>query len=228
MMTLYSRATDARCHRVRFVLAEKALETRIVETDPARPPEDLIDLNPYQTVPTLVDRDLVVYEPGIICEYLDERFPHPSLASLDPAARAQARVALRRIEQDWYAVADALEPGAGVDRRERERARKMLAESVLASEPLFRARPWFLAEHFSQLDAAVAPILWRLPRWDIDCAAIASAAPAIERYAAKVFARPGFQRSLSEVERSMRGPSRRSTAALPAATAGAGRTPAGG
>lgn len=204
MMTLYSRAVDARCHRVRLVLAEKGLDVRIVETDPARPPEDLIDLNPYQTVPTLVDRDLVVYEPGIVCEYLDERFPHPSLASTDPAARAQARVALRRIEQDWYAVADALEPGTGIDRRERERARKMLTESILAAEPLFRVRPWFLSEQFSQLDAAVAPILWRLPRWEIDMAALGSAAPSVERYAAKVFARPAFLRSLSEAERAMR------------------------
>ena len=204
MMTLYSRADDARCHRVRIVLAEKGLEVRIVETDPGRPPEDLIDLNPYQTVPTLVDRDLVVYEPGIICEYLDERFPHPSLASTDPAVRAQTRVALRRIEQDWYAVADGLEPAAGSDRRERERARKMLAESILASEPLFRARPWFLSDQFSQLDAAVAPILWRLPRWDIDTAALGTAAPSIERYATKVYSRPAFPRSLSEAERGMR------------------------
>jgi RNA polymerase-associated protein len=204
MMTLYSRADDARCHRVRIVLAEKGLDVRIVETDPARPPEDLIDLNPYQTVPTLVDRDLVVYEPGIIAEYLDERFPHPTLSSTDPATRAQARVALRRIEQDWYAVADALEPGLGNDRRERERARKMLTESILASEPLFRLRPWFLSEQFSQLDAAVAPILWRLPRWEIDVTALGSAAPAIERYAARVFARPAFVRSLSEAERAMR------------------------
>jgi Glutathione S-transferase len=204
MMTLYSRAVDPRCHRVRIVLAEKGLDAHVVETDPARPPEDLIDLNPYQTVPTLVDRDLVVYEPGIICEYLDERFPHPSLASTEPATRAQARVALRRIEQDWYAVADALEPGAGVERRERERARKILAESILASEPLFRARPWFLSDQYSQLDAAVAPILWRLARWEIDVATLAAAAPAIERYAAKVFARPAFARSLSEAERGMR------------------------
>jgi RNA polymerase-associated protein len=204
MMTLYSRADDARCHRVRIVLAEKGLDVRIVETDPARPPEDLIDLNPYQTVPTLVDRELVVYDPGIIIEYLDERFPHPTLASTDPAVRAQSRVALRRIEQDWYAVADALEPGLGNDRRERERARKMLAESILASEPLFRMRPWFLSDQFSQLDAAVAPILWRLPRWEIDLAALGSAAPAIERYASKVFARPSFVRSLSEAERAMR------------------------
>lgn len=204
MMTLYSRAGDARCHRVRFVLAEKALEVRIVETDPVHPPEDLIDLNPYQSVPTLVDRDLVVYDPGIVCEYLDERFPHPSLSSTDPGIRAQARVTLRRIEQDWYDVADALEPGAGSDRRERERARKLLTESLLASEPLFRLRPWFLSELFSQLDAAVAPILWRLPRWEIDTAAIAAGAPSLDRYATRVFARPSFQRSLSAVERAMR------------------------
>jgi len=206
MMTLYSRAVDARCHRVRLVLAEKALATRIVETDLVRPPEDLIDLNPYQTVPTLVDRDVVVYEPSIICEYIDERFPHPSMASTDPGARAHARLALRRIEQEWYAVADALEPGSGADRRDKERARKMLTESILASEPLFRMRPWFLSDQFSQLDAAVAPILWRLSRWDVDAAAITAAAPSVDKYATKVFARPAFQRSLSDAERDMRNP----------------------
>ncbi len=194
---------------MRIVLAEKGLEVRIVETDPAHPPEDLIDLNPYQTVPTLVDRELVAYDAGIVCEYLDERFPHPSLGSTDPAQRAQARVALRRIEQDWYAVADALEPPAtastpAADRRERERARKLLTESILASEPLFRIRSWFLTDQFSQLDAAVAPILWRLPRWDLDVAALVAAAPAVERYATRVFARPSFLRSLSDAERGMR------------------------
>jgi len=204
MMTLYSRAEDPRCHRVRFVLAEKALDVRIVETDPAHPPEDLIDLNPYQSVPTLVDRDLVVYEPDIVCDYLDERFPHPSLSSTDPGARAQARVTLRRIEQDWYGVAAALEPGAGADRRERERARKLLTESLLASEPLFRLRTWFMSDLFSQVDAAVAPILWRLPRWEIEPAAIAAAAPSLDRYATRIFARPSFQRSLSGAERNMR------------------------
>jgi RNA polymerase-associated protein len=204
-MTLFSRGDDPHSHRVRIVLAAKGLEAGVVECDPARPPEDLIDLNPYQTVPTLVDRDVVVYEPGIVCEYIDERFPHPPLSSTDPGARAHARLALRRIEQEWYAVSDALEPGSGADRRERDRARKLLAESLLASEPLFRMRAWFLSDQFSQLDAAVAPILWRLPRWDVDCAAIEEAAPAIGKYASKVFARASFARSLTTAERGMRG-----------------------
>jgi RNA polymerase-associated protein len=195
LMTLYSRDDDPRCQRVRIVLAEKELDVRIVEVDGARPPEDLIDLNPYQTLPTLVDRDLVVYDAGIICEYLDERFPHPGLLPSDPAARAHARVALRRIEQDWYAVADGFEHA---ERRDRERVRKVLAESVLASEPLFRLRAWFLSDQFSLLDAAIAPILWRLPSWGVDLGANGGS---VERYSRKLFARRSFIASMGRQSR---------------------------
>ena len=198
MMTLFSRADDPHCHNVRIVVAAKALEVRIVEADPARPPEDLIDLNPYQTVPTLVDRDLVVYEAGVICEYLDERFPSPSLMPADPAARAQARVARHRIGQDWYSLVPVLESG---ERREQQRQRRVLLESIVAVEPLFRLRPWFLSEHFSLLDAAVAPILWRLVRWEVE---LPASAQAVDRYAKRVFAHPAFRASLSPVELEMR------------------------
>jgi RNA polymerase-associated protein len=197
-MTLFSRGDDAGSHRVRIVVAVKSLEVRVVEADPARPPEDLIDLNPYQTVPTLVDRDLVVYDAGIICEYLDERFPAPALMPADPGARAQARVALHRVEQDWYSLVPALESG---ERREQQRLRRVLQESVLASEPLFRLRPWFLSEQFSQLDVAVAPVLWRLARWGVD---LPASAQAIDRYMRKVFAHPAFRASLSRAEQEMR------------------------
>jgi RNA polymerase-associated protein len=197
-MTLFSRGDDPRSHRVRIVTAAKGLQTRIVEVDPSRPPEDLIDLNPYQAVPTLVDRELVVYEAGVICEYLDERFPAPALAPVDPAGRAQARVALHRIELDWYMLLPALE---SAERREQQGARRLLRESIVASEPLFRMKTWFLSEHFSQLDAAVAPVLWRLPRWGVELPADAQA---VERYARRVFSHPAFGASLSGVEREMR------------------------
>ena len=157
-MTLFSRADDAHSHWVRFALAEKALQARLIEADVARPPEDLIDLNPYQAVPTLIDRDLVVYEARIVCEYLDERYPHPALLPTDPAGRAQTRVALHRIEHDWYALLPALE---GSDRREQLRARKLLRDSVSLQSPV--PRPILvLSDPFSVLDVAVAPMLWRL------------------------------------------------------------------
>jgi RNA polymerase-associated protein len=198
-MTLFSRGDDAHSHWVRFALAEKALGARLIETDVAHPPEDLIDLNPYHAVPTLIDRDLVVYEARIVCEYLDERYPHPPLLPTDPVSRAQTRVALHRIEQDWYALLPALE---GNDRREQQRARKLLRDSVIAAEPLFRARSWFLSEQFSVLDVAVAPMLWRLRLWEIE---VADAAQSVQRYAQRLFARPGFRLSLSPLEHEMRG-----------------------
>jgi stringent starvation protein A len=196
-MTLFSRGDDPHCHRVRIVLAAKVLETRVVECDPAWPPEDLIDLNPFQSVPTLVDRDLVIYGPGIICEYIDERFPAPALLPGDPAGRAQVRVAAHRIEQDWYSLVPALDGG---ERRDELRARRLLLETVLASEPLFRVKPWFLADQFSVLDAAIAPILWRLPHWQVG---LPDGTASIERYCRKVFAHPAFRASLSEREREM-------------------------
>ena len=197
-MTLYSRGDDPHSHCVRIVIAAKGLEARIVEVDPARPPEDLIDLNPFQSVPTLVDRELVIYGAGIISEYLDERFPAPALLPGDPAGRAQTRVALHRIEQDWYGLVLQLEGG---EKRDEARARRLMLEAVLAAEPLFRVKSWFLSDHFSLLDAAVAPILWRLPRWRI---VIPQSAPTVERYAQRLLAHPAVRASLSEAEREMR------------------------
>lgn len=198
-MTLYSRGDDPHCHRVRIVLAAKGLDARIVECDPARPPEDLIDLNPFLSLPTLVDRELVVHGPAIICEYLDERFPVPALLPGDPGGRAQSRMVTQRIEQDWYALVPSLE---GSERREVERARRLLLEQVIGAEPLLRLKTWFLSDQFSLIDAAVAPILWRLPHWGM---ALPVTAPAVERYANRLLVHPAVRGGLSVYEREMRG-----------------------
>ena len=104
VMTLFSKADDPWSHRTRIVLAEKSIHVETIDVQDGNLPEDLLDLNPYHTVPTLVDRDLVLYDSRVIIEYLDERFPHPPLMPVDPVARAQFRVALYRIERDWYST----------------------------------------------------------------------------------------------------------------------------
>jgi stringent starvation protein A len=93
-MTLFSAPNDPWSHRTRIVLAEKGISIDIVSVEPGKLPEDLLDLNPYHSVPTLVDRDLVLYDSRVIIEYLDERFPHPPLMPVDPVTRAQFRLAL--------------------------------------------------------------------------------------------------------------------------------------
>src|ERR671912_1345172 len=146
VMTLFSAPSDPWSHRTRIVLAEKGISIDIVSVEPGRFPEDLLDLNPYHSVPTLVDRDLVLYDSRVIIEYLDERFPHPPLMPVDPVARAQFRLALYRIERDWYTLAQQIDDVA--DRKQGQRARKILRDSILASTDVFKAKPYFLSDDF--------------------------------------------------------------------------------
>jgi RNA polymerase-associated protein len=199
VMTLFSRPTDIHSHRTRLVLAEKNINIEISNVAGAELPEDLMDLNPYHTVPTLVDRDLTLYDSRVIIEYLDERFPHPPLMPVDPVTRAQFRLALFRIETDWYSLAEEAE--ATGDGRLSAKSRKMLRESILQSNELFAARTYFLSDEFSLVDCTIAPLLWRLPVYGID---LGPEAEPIEEYMKRVFARRSFQQSLTELEQEMR------------------------
>lgn len=198
VMTLFSRPTDIHSHRARLVLAEKNINIEITSVLGSELPEDLMDLNPYHTVPTLIDRDLTLYDSRVIIEYLDERFPHPPLMPVDPVTRAQFRLALFRIESDWYSLAEEAD---GPDGKLSSKSKKMLRESILQSAELFAARTYFLNDEFSLVDCSIAPILWRLPVYGID---LGDKAEAIEAYMQRVFARRAFQQSLTELEQEMR------------------------
>lgn len=199
VMTLFSRPTDIHSHRTRLVLAEKNINMEIINIPGPDLPEDLMDLNPYHTVPTLVDRDLTLYDSRVIVEYLDERFPHPPLMPVDPVTRAQFRLALFRIESDWYSIAAEAESSA--DGKLGTKARKMLRESILQSSELFGARPYFLSEEFSLVDCTIAPLLWRLPVYGID---LGKGSEPIEAYMERVFSRRSFVEGLTELEQEMR------------------------
>lgn len=196
VMTLFSSGNDLYSHRVRIVLAEKGISFETVEVDHSNPPEDLMELNPYGMVPTLVDRDLVLYDAQVIMEYLDERFPHPPLMPVDPVSRAQSRMTLSRIQRDWDSCVDRIEQG-----KDKEKAAKELSDSMIVVSPVFEQKPFFMSDEFSLLDCAIAPILWRLPSYGIE---LPLAARALTNYAERVFAMDSFQASLTEQERDLR------------------------
>lgn len=198
VMTLFSSPDSVYSHRARIVLAEKDIQAVIQQVDGGQEAEDLYDLNPYGSLPTLVDRDLALYDSRVIVEYLDERFPHPPMMPVDPVSRAHARLALYRVETDWYTLLGDLESG---EKSRRDKARTALRDSISAAADVFAARPFFLSEEFSMADAWIAPILWRLPHWGVK---LPKQAAAVEAYAERIFAREGFRRSLSETERSLR------------------------
>jgi RNA polymerase-associated protein len=197
VLTLYSSSDEVQCHRVRLVLAAKGVVYDLVTVNPAKPPEDLQDLNPYNSVPTLADRDLVLYDTNVICEYLDERYPHPPLMPVDPLSRARLRLATVRVERDWLPFVAQIRAGG----RPADTARKRLREALLASIPLFKAAKFFLNPELSLTDCALAPLIWRLPSLNI---ALPREAHVINDYGDRIFRNPGFTRSLTPEEKLLR------------------------
>lgn len=196
VMNLFTGVNDIFSHRVRIVLAEKGINFEGVDVDLSHPPEDLMELNPYGSVPTLVDRDLVLYDAQVIMEYLDERFPHPPLMPVDPVSRAQSRMTLHRIQRDWDSLVGKLTKG-----RDKEKVAKELCDSLTVIAPIFEQKPYFMSDELSLLDCAIAPILWRLPAYGVK---LPNSAKLVEDYADRLFALDSFQASLTQKEREIR------------------------
>jgi RNA polymerase-associated protein len=200
-MTFFSDNTSHYSHRVRIVLAEKGVTVDMIECDGNHPPAELADLNPYNNLPTLVDRDLVLYESKVMMEYLDERFPHPPLLPVYPVARAESRLFIHRIERDWCTLVDAIQNTRSDNVV--KKSTKELRESIMGISPIFAEKPFFMSEEFTLVDCCIAPILWRLPSLGVDIRASKQSKPLLD-YMERLFKRESFQDSLSEQEREMR------------------------
>lgn len=199
-MTLFSDARDHYSHRVRMVLAEKGVTVDIIDVDPNHKPEDLAEINPYNSLPTLLDRDLVLYEANVIMEYLDERFPHPPLLPVYPVQRALSRLWITRVEREWSSRLDVLMTGKGREAT-LTKARKELRESIISISPIFAEKPFFMNEEFSLVDCCVTPILWRLKYVDISLPERST--KALQKYMKIMFEREAFRLSLTEAELEM-------------------------
>ncbi len=199
-IVLYS---DPKCpisHRVRLMAKEKDILLEVIDVvEGSHAMDDLRDLNPYATTPTLVDRDLVLYDPQVIIEYLDERFPHPPLMSVDPITKARARQMLRQIELEWYGLVKTIQTSD--DKEEVNAARRDLQERLVQMIPVFDHQPYFLSEDYSLVDVSLAVLLWRLPSLNVE---LPKSAKSIRDYSEKVLSREMFGESLSDDELDMR------------------------
>lgn len=200
-MTLFSDPNSHYSHRVRIVLAEKGVTVDIEDFDSKSVTQEILEANPYGTLPTLVDRDLALYESKVIMEYLDERFPHPPLLPVYPVARAQSRLWIYRIENDWCKLVDTII--ANPDTKKSQAARKEFKESIVSISDIFVEMPFFMSEEFTLVDCCLAPILWRLPQLDISLPSTRQTKPLTE-YLDRLFERESFQESLTDQEREIR------------------------
>jgi RNA polymerase-associated protein len=198
MMTLYSGTTCPFSQRCRNVLYEKGMDFQIVDVDLHNKPEDLAVMNPYNQVPVLVERDLILYESNIINEYIDDRFPHPQLMPADPVMRARARLFLYRFEHEMFSHVETLEKG---NQRTADKSRAAIRDNLAQIAPVFSKQKYMLGDEFSMLDVAIVPLLWRLDYYDIQ---LAKQAAPLMKYAERLFSRPAFIDSLTASEKVMR------------------------
>jgi RNA polymerase-associated protein len=197
-MALYSSETSLDCHRVRFVLAEKGINVEIVNiSEDESAAADLAELNPYNEAPTLVDRDLVLYDASVINEYLDERYPHPPLMPVDPVSRAQLRLVHHRILKDWYSLARIIDSTSG---KKAEQAAKQLKEGIIAANELFRVSQYILSDELTLVDCTLGPLLWRLTHYGVK---LGKPGASVEAYAHRIFSRFSFKASLTQAERDL-------------------------
>jgi len=198
MMTLYSGTTDPFSQRCRFVLYEKGMDFQVIDVDVFNKPEDLAVMNPYNKVPVLVERDLILHEANIINEYIDERFPHPQLMPADPVMRARARLFLHRFEQELFCHIPLLESGIP---KTVEKARMAVRANLTQISPIFLKQKFMLGDEFSMLDVAIAPLLWRLDHYGIQLDKDASP---LMKYAERLFSRPAYIEAMTPSEKAMR------------------------
>ena len=198
MMTLYSGTTDPYSHRCRIVLFEKGMDFQVIDVDLANKPEDLAVINPHNTVPVLVERDLVLEQANIINEYIDERFPHPQLMPADPVMRARARLFLHNFEEQLFDHIADLESD---NQKLADKARTTIRDNLTQIVPLFTKQEYILGDDFSMLDVAIAPLLWRLGHYGIELPK--QAAPLL-KYAERIFSRPAYIEALTPSEKVMR------------------------
>ena len=201
-MALFSDPTDHYCQRVRIVLEEKGISSEIVEIDKNRLTSEILDLSPYATLPVLVDRDVCLYDSVTLMEYLDERFPHPPLLPVYPVARANIRLYIKRIENDWCSLFDQIIDGNLKETAEKK-AKKQLKSLIIGVIPIFKEKAFFMNDEFSLVDCCIAPILWRLPLLKIEVPNDVKHRP-LNEYMKSVFTRKAFINSLTDIEKEIR------------------------
>ena len=201
-MALFSDPLDHYSHRVRIVMAEKGVTGEIIDSNLDSLSDELLEVSPYAELPVLVDRDVCLYDSVVLMEYLDERFPHPPLLPVYPVSRAEIRLFIQRIQKDWCEMFDNL-VSAKLSDSELKKTRQEFKSQIIALSPILKEKPFFMSEDFSLVDCCIAPILWRLPLIGIELQKDTKTKP-IYAYMQRIFTKPCFINSLSELEREIR------------------------
>ncbi len=202
-MIFYSEDKGHYSHMARIVLAEKDISCEIREiSNDEKLPEEIATINPYNTLPVLVDREVTIYQPRIILEYLDERFPHPPLLPIYPNEKAECRLLIHRIERDWLPLLDQM-MSPKISQKEFDNLKKELVSLISGIVLILKEKPFFMSDEFTLVDCYMSAILYRLPYLGVSIPNSKSFS-SLKSYQEKLFARSSFELSLTNSERDLK------------------------
>ena len=205
-MQLYSDDNQY-SHQVRFMLAIKSTKVSVETIDEDAADKGVMsqfaEANPQMSLPTLVERDMVLITPIVMLEYLEERLPFPALMPPTPAECADIKERLHYLYENLCKPAHDLmrsKKSAAVAKKSRQQLQDEISRLQLS---FTQHQEWCLSSKFSLLDCCIAPLLWRLSAMDIQIPQTPQTKPLLH-YMHKIFERDDFLGSMTQAERDMR------------------------
>ena len=170
---LYSYQACPFAQRTRMTLAEKQLDFDATEIDLGQKPDWFLKVSPYGKVPCLDHKGHVLYESGIINEYLDEVFPETRLMPADPYLKAQARIWMHYCD-NYYSPASWRVTTTHDDPAKQKQEIEKLYDCFAFMEEGMRKLsdgPFWLGDQVSLVDIHYSPFLERFAAytelWDV-------------------------------------------------------------
>jgi glutathione S-transferase len=205
MLALYHNDMSLCAEKVRICLAEKDLEwedRHIALRSGEHQKEWYRKLNRRAVVPTLIDGDKVITESNVILEYLDERFPEPSLSPKDPFGRAKMRLWTKQLDEDIHDACAAIITFGLAFRHQYlqrgEQGKQMLEQLLDEMEEALSKHPWLAGDTYSLADVAFTPYIVRLEHLSI--LQILDNYPRVSDWYARCKQRPSFDAAIRKWE----------------------------
>ncbi|MCR9261959.1 MAG: glutathione S-transferase family protein [Pseudomonadaceae bacterium] len=167
MVTVYDHPLSPYGQKVKIALLEKGVDFQAVMPDAigsGRTVGEFADASPRGEVPALIDGDVAVFDSTIILEYIEDRWPEPSLLPADPAQRARLRMLEDVMDTHFEAITWGMSEIKNFHRATGELAETMLANAAEQTRGWFAwlehelgDADWFSGENFGWGDLSVVP-----------------------------------------------------------------------
>lgn len=172
-LTFFSGNKDIYSHKIRMILSIKNIYVKIQQISFNKLPKTIINFHNYERkdklflhqIPMLIDRYIILYEPNIIINYINEKFPYPTLSPDFPLEKSENRLIIYNIVINWYRLINIVENNYF---NYAKRAKIQLSKEISKIIYIFIKKSSFLINlRLTLLDCYIAPILWRIKKLKI-------------------------------------------------------------